>query len=93
MDDFISREVAIRTVGEAERNNKSWNVALLNIPAADVRPVVKSRWIAAMETAKEPYMTEVYGQVYWCEKCGGDVIGTSNFCPHCGADMQEAKDD
>ena len=88
MSDYISREAAIRTVGEAERNNKSWNVALLNIPAADVRPVVRGKWriIDIKNTKNGPVRT------CECSECrfGATFTKGPNYCPNCGADMRGA---
>lgn len=50
------------------------------IPAADVRPVVRGKWI----TVKHP--------LYECSICGAvyqDVGYGFNYCPNCGADMRE----
>ena len=55
---------------------------LRSIPAADVRPVVRGRWI---ETKTG----------FHCSACKAKAKGTkdgallSNFCPNCGADMRE----
>ena len=55
---------------------------ILSIPAADVRPVVRAKWIYD----------------HWCEfKCSNCWAwsksephrGRENFCPNCGADMRE----
>ena len=27
---------------------------------------------------------EQYGDTYKCARCGKEIIGTSNYCPHCG---------
>lgn len=56
-------------------------------PAADVRENVKGEWIYN-QTAKH--------DAYWqCSICGNKWadsiyfnVGTTNFCPHCGADMR-----
>ena len=32
---------------------------------------------------------EWYYTLFQCSECGGDMIGLSDFCPHCGADMRE----
>ena len=51
-----------------------------SIPAADVRPVVRGKWI----TVKHP--------LYECSICGAvyqDVGYGFNYCPNCGADMRE----
>lgn len=64
---------------------------LLYIPAADVRPVVKARWKPVM-CAGNPNIQdsdEWYGRLFGCGECNCTMIGKSNFCPNCGADMRE----
>ena len=60
------------------------------IPAADVRPVVRGKWIDRDD--------KYYGWNMWaCSACGEEFIlaeGTPDmneyhFCPNCGADMRE----
>lgn len=29
---------------------------------------------------------------YRCSECGKDIIGTHNYCPNCGAKMQEVEE-
>ena len=55
-----------------------------DIPAADVRPVVRGKWVQGdMPT---------YGG-YKCSVCGANtVLYKANFCPNCGADMREEQD-
>ena len=51
---------------------------IASIPAADVRPVVRGKWI----TVKHP--------LYECSICGAvyqDVGYGFNYCPNCGARM------
>lgn len=50
------------------------------IPAADVRPVVRGKWIT------RPYMM---GNTQYCSRCGENYGMKHNFCPNCGADMRE----
>lgn len=72
--------------------NAGWNACLDKIsalPAADVRPVVRGKWIWKKS-----------GEVV-CSKCNDlmaivgnteDLIAVKsyhNFCPNCGADMKE----
>lgn len=63
--------------------------AIENMPAADVRPVVRGKWIDCDD--------KYYGWNMWaCSACGEEFIleeGTPdmneyNFCPNCGADMR-----
>lgn len=51
------------------------------IPAADVRPVVRATW-----RRYSPFT-----DTYECSNCGEQVIDQqfrTNFCPNCGADMR-----
>lgn len=83
MDDYISREAAIREVGVS-----TWAGARLkDLPAADVRPVVHGKW----------EWDEHHGN-YYCPNCkavspiedqSGEYISRPNFCPNCGAIMDE----
>lgn len=53
-----------------------------SIPAADVRPVVRGRWIKPTRVP-DSMLDE-------CSVCGFDTGAyTFNFCPNCGADMRE----
>ena len=49
-----------------------------SIPAADVQPVVRGKWI------DEP----IKGIRYHCSVCQGRFDYTWHFCPNCGADMR-----
>lgn len=57
--------------------------AILDLPAADVRPVVRGKW----------RLYSPLTDTYECDKCGYQVIDESfrtNFCPNCGAMMEES---
>ena len=80
--EYIDREAALSA------QNKSMNLnemreRLKRIPAADVRPVVRGRWI---ETKTG----------FHCSACKAKAKGTkdgallSNYCPNCGAKMEES---
>ena len=59
-------------------------------PAADVRPVVRGKWIYDCERTAGDGWT--YRQ-YHCDQCKCQVIGGPyNYCQNCGADMREAED-
>lgn len=65
-------------------------IRLNNVPAADVRPMVRGRWLK-------------HGYCCPCSACGWDSgfsgtplelkISEFNFCPNCGADMREVQHD
>lgn len=82
MGDYIERRAALHAVNEFFHDPKV-DVALYDVPAADVRPVVRGRWI------EKPYLL---GTTNVCSVCGenyGMPHGKYNFCPNCGADMRE----
>lgn len=96
MRDCIYRDAAINacfdgwnmTVSDAEEN-------IRNLPAADVRPVVRGKWKPSMcGTVNGPIQDrdEWYGPLFLCSECGADMIGASNYRPNCGADMRETND-
>lgn len=96
MSDYISREEAKKAVVKAVGQGYSPFNAIVMIPAADVRPVVRGKWIL-----KHDYSTEEIedGEKYWeCSLCGCgsdsyDTTWHTPFCPNCGADMRETNDE
>jgi lipopolysaccharide biosynthesis regulator YciM len=92
--EYISRADAIEAMykdAEAHPNHSFWVSqfeALMDIPAADVRPVVKAQW--------SEYEDELWGETiksYRCSNCHHLISRTTiikNFCPNCGALMEES---
>ena len=56
------------------------------IPAADVRPVVRVKWEEDWETGCST--CSACGESYLWEDYDG--VGEWNFCPNCGAKMEES---
>ena len=60
-----------------------------NLPAADVAPVVHGRWISKNHHG--------YEWVFVCSNCGYidgyPFNDRSNYCPNCGAKMDEKEND
>ena len=55
--------------------------AIESIPAADVRPVVRGKWI-------------INGWTIRCSECRYDMpFSVRNFCPNCGTDIREEPHD
>lgn len=106
MSVYIEKQAAIDALGKPTEVY-SWEDALMReqwerdkaaieaVPPADVRPVVRGRWKPKMHPMISGELTHVkdewYGEVYICDQCGFEMIGTENFCPNCGADMREDK--
>ncbi len=68
---------------------KGVKLKLRDLPAADVRPVVRGKWIshdfAAMGKGRYTGSVE-------CSACGRFLPLPENFCPNCGALMEERKE-
>ena len=99
MDDYIRREDAsnwLKQYGQDVLHGKYkfslmyiWK-NIIDLPPADVVPVVHAYWIPQKENNefKEAWMK--------CSACGYPVsrwTGNTNFCPNCGADMRGEQDD
>lgn len=88
--DYISREKAIENVLDQMKHSTSENAMrerLLNLVAADVRPVVRGKWTGNKrhQSCSECHMT-------YCVPDGQDGeldLTAYHFCPNCGADMRE----
>ena len=55
-----------------------------NVEAADVAPVVPGEWLCA-ETDDE--------QFFLCSVCNNKEYWESNYCPNCGAKMDEEQEE
>jgi hypothetical protein len=99
MDDCINRQAAIDAL--TERNlvvhmdsvndglvascHRSAQRIIANIPAADVRSVVRGKWEHDWETGCS--VCSACGDGYLWEDFKG--VADWNFCPNCGAGMRE----
>lgn len=64
--------------------------AIDEMPAADVQPVKRGRWIDIHEYCKmNGYIPSGAAVYYWCSECMNAQEKTSDFCPCCGANMRE----
>ena len=90
MDEYIEREAAIEFVSEwlqsvfgvsSTDNNIGVFKRLRMYSAADVRPVVRGKWIGDNRYCGFPN--------WHCSLCQGEGRGDYNYCPNCGADMRE----
>lgn len=82
MGDYIEKQEAIDAAKHAWAKGLEPTQYIEQILAADVRPVVRGRWI------EKPYLL---GTTNVCSVCGenyGMPHGQYNFCPNCGADMR-----
>lgn len=99
-NDCISREAAVSEIldkvwTKTDDDGYIWVLrrdvihTLDDIPAADVRPVIKAHWIETApinEETMKPLI--VKGPHLKCSNCGS-IEFQRNYCPNCGADMRE----
>ena len=89
MSDYISREAVLKILSG---KNAAWNAysQVSALPAADVRPNVRGKWIEREDM--------YYGWNIWeCSECHEEFCiedGTPSdneykYCPNCGAEMEE----
>ena len=99
MAEYIEREAAIEICEKEYRerlrmadycgDTVAWNIGaeIKNMPAADVAPVRHGRWVE-----KEKY---TFGIMYDCSLCENRILDNGhpwNYCPNCGAKMDEKED-
>ena len=90
MSDFISRQAAINIVcddacDDCPDGGCDMYRRLKRLPAADVRPVVRGKWLDNAGNEE-------------CSICGMSfpdlfpLYDSASFCPNCGADMREKEE-
>lgn len=95
--EYIERESVLKCVAEDGRDceydlgywkhNEEFQELIKAIPAVDVRPVVRGKWI---------WFGDCSNEGLYCSVCKNKIHEArnpkkklSNFCPNCGADMRE----
>ena len=97
--DYISREEAfnaiLKLVPKVDDDGYCWVIrgdaamAIYSIPAADVRPVGRGKWI---NDRNGKYSAS--GDNFYCSVCKDPSLrafgkpAKTNYCPNCGADMR-----
>ena len=86
-NDYISREAVLLAITNNESTTKKI-ANILNIPAADVTPVVHSKWFELIEFIEDGYTGEYYEEIYYnCFNCDFATSDKTPYCPNCGAKM------
>lgn len=87
MKEYIDRKLMNEVLDELCVVNSVWNV-LNDIPAADVKEVIRAKWERKEYNSNYPYYRME------CSNCGGRMPRDqftkeyySSYCPHCGAKM------
>lgn len=102
MAEYIKREDALKfqdelepcfcrsaITGEAFIATKDADLVpfLQNIPAEDVRPVVRGKWRKAYNPSFSPF-DDSGAYIFFCSVCGKSYGHAYRFCPSCGADTR-----
>lgn len=85
-EDAISRQAAIEKIHWLGLDNDTaikCDLALRALPSVKPQESKTGRWIIDKGS-----LDAFYGEVCKCSECGGESIGTSYFCPYCGAKME-----
>ena len=87
MAEYIDREAALMKLMQDGCSAKNLQ-SISDMPAADVATVVHGRWISKNHHG--------YEWVFVCSNCdyidGYPFNDRSNYCPNCGAQMDEKED-
>lgn len=89
---FLNNEVPLkqfmnRNISKADEAMNDLCVAIICLPAGDVRPVEHGKWKVDRAFGADVMSGE---QMVICSNCGkGSYSGKTDFCPNCGADMRE----
>ncbi len=78
MSDYIERDIW-KSLPDDLPYKASVKRVLIQAPAADVRPVVRGKWIF-----DDPLRAD-----FMCSACLERQIVCSNYCPYCGAYMEQ----
>ena len=78
--EFIEREAALSAIKQALEKGEGLSLYIKRIPAADVAEVRHGRWLC-VDTDTE--------QFFLCNRCKKKEYWESNYCPNCGAKMDE----
>ena len=85
---YVSVENCMVARGAIERATK----VLENLPAADVAPVRHGRWLTWEEQFPGRTPKKQSGLGVFCDKCHNHADNRTDYCPNCGAKMDEVSE-
>lgn len=92
MAEYIEREAALNTVLNISGVLTPDYCALLKLPAADVEPVRRGKWICVADYGESEYKCTNCHDVWYLDE-GTPIENGMYYCPNCGAKMEEYKSD
>ena len=99
MAEYIEREAALNAINENKSSTELAWITVSKIPAADVVPVVRGKWLnidgdytfASCSICSEDY--EVATEEEAERGLWGAFLSAYRYCPNCGAKMDEVSGD
>ena len=99
MAEYIEREAALNAINENKSSTELAWITVSKIPAADVVPVVRGKWLnidgdytfASCSICSEDY--EVATEEEAEKGLWGAFLSAYRYCPNCGAKMDEVSGD
>ena len=88
MSKYIDRAALFNSLSGAKTVEEIF-AAIQAAPAADVREIRRGKWLP------DEWITDresVLRLVVKCSICGGQVDGLVDYCPYCGATMEEEEE-
>lgn len=92
--DAISRQVVL-DLPRIKTHNQWGNVIKESVDVEGVRqlpPVTPAEKVGKWKRISMDKYSEHAKYWYRCDRCGEDNLGNTNYCPHCGAKMQEVEE-
>lgn len=92
--DAISRQVVL-DLPRIKTHNQWGNVIKESVDVEGVRqlpPVNPAEKVGRWKRISMDKYSEHAKYWYRCDRCGEDNLGNTNYCPHCGAKMQEVEE-
>lgn len=88
MSKYIDRAALFNSLSGAKTVEEIF-AAIQAAPAADVQEIRRGRWLP------DEWITDresVLRLIVKCSICGGQVDGLVDYCPYCGATMEEEEE-
>lgn len=65
------------------------DITIQDAPTVDVVERKKGKWISHYDYCKRKGCTPGLVAFWWCDQCERAAKYRTNFCPNCGAEMQQ----
>lgn len=85
MAEYIDKEALRDALYDADAITMNGVKILNQFPSSDVEPVRHGRWIEHKHFRHDHYIDSTYE----CSECNVEEPLTSDYCPNCGAKMNE----